>query len=134
MGVFVAPDSPYNVSHILIDNKTNQTAEIQAGIMGLMVAQSLQSVFQVSVGGLSQVVIKADSEYFVKGMTEWIPKWERNGYKTAKGQPVVNQELFRSAMSWVKKLEGSGTTVQFWHVYREMNKDADWLANLALDS
>lgn len=28
--------------------------------------------------GLHQVVMKADSEYIVKGVTEWMPKWEKN--------------------------------------------------------
>jgi ribonuclease HI len=39
------------------------------------------------------VTIKADSEYLVNGMTEWILKWEKNGYTNAKGTRVVNREL-----------------------------------------
>lgn len=41
-----------------------------------------------------QVVIKADSEYLVDGMTAWIAKWQRNGFRNCAGQPVANGELF----------------------------------------
>lgn len=41
------------------------------------------------------VDVKTDSTYLAKGMTQWVRKWERNGYRTAKGTPVVNAHIFQ---------------------------------------
>lgn len=35
-----------------------------------------------------------DSEYLKKGISEWIAGWKRKGWKTAKGEPVLNQDLW----------------------------------------
>ncbi len=40
----------------------------------------------------SEVVATTDSQYVVKGMTEWIGGWIRNGWKTASKQPVKNKQ------------------------------------------
>ena len=66
-------------------------------------------------------------------MTEWVAKWQMNGWKTAKGGDVVNRGLFEELLEQVEKLEDTGVTVLFWHVRREFNGEADRLANLALD-
>lgn len=78
------------------------------------------------------MVIKADSEYLVKGTTEWIFKWGTNGYRTSKGTPVTNSALFQKLQALVSKLNGLNVEVLFWHVQREFNKEADELANKAL--
>jgi ribonuclease HI len=50
---------------------------------------------------LHAIVIKADSDYLVKGMTEWVFKWETNGYKTAKRKLVENAKLFQELRALV---------------------------------
>ncbi|CAG9939383.1 unnamed protein product [Clonostachys rosea f. rosea IK726] len=80
---------------------------------------------------LDTVVIKADSEYLVKGMTEWVFKWETNGYKPANRKPVKNSKLFQELHALIKELNTSNVKVFFWQVPREMNKEADRLANEA---
>lgn len=35
-----------------------------------------------------------DSEYLKNGITNWIRGWQRNGWKTASGDPVQNRELW----------------------------------------
>lgn len=37
--------------------------------------------------------IRMDSQYAMKAVTAWLPGWKRNGWKTAAGKPVANQEL-----------------------------------------
>jgi ribonuclease HI len=81
----------------------------------------------------THVIIKADSGYLMNGMTEWILKWEKNGYTNAKGTKVVNRELFEECQREVRWLEERGAIVQFWHVKRKWNKKPDDLANAALD-
>ncbi|MER7106969.1 ribonuclease H family protein [Streptomyces sp. NPDC000229] len=37
--------------------------------------------------------VRMDSQYAMKAVTQWLPNWKRNGWKTAAGKPVANQEL-----------------------------------------
>lgn len=48
-----------------------------------------------------KVLIYTDSEYVMKGITEWIKKWQAKGWKTTNKKPVLNQDL------WQKLLEVS---------------------------
>jgi ribonuclease HI len=132
IGVFVADDSLYNVSKLFSDaNLMNQRAELAAGLMGLTQALAIKThAFE----DLSFVVIKADSEYLVKGMTEWVFKWKSNGYRNVKGTEVVNGDLFEALERKVEELNGLGVEVRFWHVPRDWNQDVDGLANEALDA
>lgn len=37
--------------------------------------------------------VRMDSQYAMKAVTTWLPGWKRNGWKTAAGKPVANQDL-----------------------------------------
>ncbi|GHE47950.1 ribonuclease HI [Streptomyces capitiformicae] len=39
------------------------------------------------------IEIRMDSQYAMKAVTTWLPGWKRNGWRTAAGKPVANQEL-----------------------------------------
>lgn len=43
----------------------------------------------------AQVRIYIDSQYVMKGMTEWLAGWKRRGWKTADRQPVKNMDLWQ---------------------------------------
>lgn len=43
----------------------------------------------------AQLKIRSDSQYVIKGITEWRAGWERRKWRTAGGQPVKNAELWR---------------------------------------
>jgi len=55
-----------------------------------------------------RVVVTTDSQYLVKGMTEWIAGWQRRGWMNSKKEPVLNRELWeelvllagRHAIEW----------------------------------
>lgn len=49
-----------------------------------------------------KVEVHTDSEYVMKGMTQWIENWQKKGWKTASKKPVENQDL------WKKLLIASG--------------------------
>lgn len=59
---------------------TNNQMELQALIEGLKNAPRARPL-----------KIVTDSEYLVKGVTQWMKSWIRNGWKTASKQPVKNQ-------------------------------------------
>lgn len=41
-----------------------------------------------------EVVLTTDSQYLVKGMTEWIQGWIRKGWKNSKNEDVLNRDLW----------------------------------------
>ncbi len=43
----------------------------------------------------TQVRICTDSQYVMKGMTEWLAGWKRRGWLTADRQPVKNVDLWQ---------------------------------------
>ena len=42
-----------------------------------------------------KVRLTTDSTYLQKGITEWIHKWKRNGWRTAAKKPVKNVDLWQ---------------------------------------
>jgi ribonuclease HI len=64
---------------------TNNKMELTAAIVGLREALA---------SGAGEVSVLSDSEYVVRGMTEWLRGWERKGWRTTTGQPVKNRELW----------------------------------------
>lgn len=42
-----------------------------------------------------QVTITTDSQYVMKGMTEWLPGWKARNWRTASKQPVKNADLWQ---------------------------------------
>ncbi|CAM5743169.1 ribonuclease H [Streptomyces hirsutus] len=55
--------------------------------------------------------VRMDSQYAMKAVTTWLPGWKRNGWRTAAGKPVANQEL-------VVSIDGllQGRSVEFRYV------------------
>ena len=43
----------------------------------------------------ARVRIFTDSQYVMKGITEWLPAWKRRGWKTVDRQPVKNADLWQ---------------------------------------
>ena len=44
----------------------------------------------------STVVIHTDSKYVMDGITQWLPRWKKNGWKTSDKKPVKNEDLWRA--------------------------------------
>jgi len=42
----------------------------------------------------SKVRIYTDSRYLLDGITKWLPKWQKNNFKTSSGKPVKNRDLW----------------------------------------
>jgi len=67
-------------------NTTNNRMEMQAAIAALE--------FWQQHGQGKSITLLTDSQYVIKGVTEWIRSWRRKGWKTASGQPVLNRDLW----------------------------------------
>jgi ribonuclease HI len=101
---------------------TNNRMELAGAIEGL---RALREICEVE--------IVTDSKYLKNGITEWIQKWKRNGWKTAAKKPVVNQDLWTALDALV-----AGHTVNWvWtkgHASHGDNNRADELATTAARS
>lgn len=98
---------------------TNQRMEMMAAIKAL----------EAITPRICAVTIISDSQYLVKGMTEWMEGWKRKGWKNSKKKPVENRDLWERLdelrqrhgdvrWEWVKGHNGD-----------PMNEEVDMLAN-----
>lgn len=71
---------------------TNNRMELTAVIEALRKAQEI-IMSEDELG--ETVVLHTDSIYVKKGITEWIQRWETNGWRTAGKKPVKNKDLWR---------------------------------------
>ncbi len=74
------------------------------------------------------VVLHVDSTYVMKGVTEWMRGWKRNGWMTSTRQPVKNADLWRALDAELAR----HTVTWRWvkgHAGDPGNERADALAN-----
>jgi ribonuclease HI len=64
---------------------TNNRMEIMAAIRAL---EALRKP--------STVIIHTDSRYLLDGVTKWLDRWKRNGWRTADKKPVKNPDLWQA--------------------------------------
>ena len=76
----------------------------------------------------SRVILHTDSQYVMKGMTEWIRGWKAKGWKTAAKEPVKNADLWRTLDEAVARHEIQWVWVK-GHSGHNGNERADALAN-----
>jgi len=76
-------------------------------------------------------IIATDSQYVVKGITEWLPTWKSKNWMTSKGTSPANLDLFLRVEEEVIRLEKENIPVGFWYIPRVHNAVADSLAKTA---
>ncbi len=79
------------------------------------------------------IVLTSDSQYVLKGITEWIEGWKRKAWKTASGKPVKNQDLWQDLSIQEQRHEIQWCWVK-GHAGHEMNERVDNLAREAAES
>lgn len=78
-----------------------------------------------------EVSLFTDSQYVIKGITEWLEGWKRKGWRTSTKKPVLNDDLW-------KRLDALNTHHSVsWHWVRghsghRENELVDALANRAI--
>jgi len=99
---------------------TNNIMEMKAAIVAL---NELKEPCKVS--------LTTDSQYLVKGATEWMFNWVKKGWMTASRQPVKNKELWLE----VFRLNKEHKITWIWtrgHSGHPENERCDQLANEAI--
>lgn len=66
---------------------TNNRMELSAAIEALRLLKRPCSV-----------TVTTDSQYLVKGITEWITSWQSNGWRNSKKEPVLNRDLWEQLL------------------------------------
>ncbi|MGQ0741754.1 MAG: ribonuclease HI [Alphaproteobacteria bacterium] len=101
---------------------TNNRMELTAAI------RALQALRQPS-----KVILHTDSRYLIDGITQWLPKWQAKGWKTADKKPVKNEDLWRALAA-----EAARHTIKWrWvasHSGHDDNERVDRLAKAAIPS
>ncbi|MBV9385514.1 MAG: ribonuclease HI [Chroococcidiopsidaceae cyanobacterium CP_BM_ER_R8_30] len=67
---------------------TNNRMEMQAAIAALTLLASAEQS--------EPVTLYTDSEYLLKGVTQWVKGWKKKGWKTAQGKDVLNRDLWET--------------------------------------
>ncbi|HLQ86785.1 MAG TPA: ribonuclease HI [Salinisphaeraceae bacterium] len=103
------------------EQTTNNRMELTAAIRAL---EALQRACRVE--------LYTDSNYLRQGITQWLPRWQRNGWRTSAKKPVKNADLWQRlhtacaqdeiAWHWVKGHSGDPG-----------NEAVDALANRGID-
>lgn len=96
---------------------TNNRMELTA------VIEALQSLKRSS-----RVCIHTDSQYVLKGITEWLPNWKRRGWRTSANAPVKNLDLWQRLDELVSQHQVDWLWVK-GHNGHPGNERADALAN-----
>lgn len=79
------------------------------------------------------VCLTTDSQYLVKGMTEWMPGWIRKGWVNSKKEPVVNRDLWEQLLELSRRHEITWVWVRGHDGHAE-NERCDELARNAIIS
>jgi ribonuclease HI len=101
---------------------TNNRMELMAAIAGLEALRRR-----------CDVVLTTDSQYVMRGVEEWMPRWIAKGWRTAGGDPVKNRDL------WERLAAAVATHAVRWkwvrgHTGHAENERVDALARAAAES
>ena len=99
---------------------TNNRMEIMAVIQAL---EALKRPCRVRV--------TTDSQYVKRGVTEWMARWKRNGWRTADRKPVKNRDLWERLDKALSRHELQWHWVK-GHAGHPENERADQLANMGI--
>jgi ribonuclease HI len=114
--VILEPDGETVQRHKgFIGHGTNQIAELTAAIEGLS---------RIPAG--ASVKLISDSQYVLKGLTEWRKGWVARGFKNSKGEPVANQPLWKK-LYLVADARKVTTEWVKGHAGNKYNEEADQL-------
>ena len=99
---------------------TNNRMELMAAI------QALETLTKPC-----KVELHTDSQYVMKGISEWIHSWKRRGWRTADNKPVKNDDLWRRLDEARQRHDVQWRWVK-GHAGHEHNERADVLAGQGL--
>lgn len=101
---------------------TNNRMELTAAINGLNAVTRPMTIY-----------LYTDSKYVMTGVTDWMPRWKANGWKTAAKKAVANQDLWQLLDTAVARHQVRWHWVK-GHAGNHLNERCDRLARIAAES
>jgi ribonuclease HI len=98
------------------DSKTNNRAEYTAAI------RAIEAADKEDPSKTEPLCIYTDSELLINTVTKWMHSWQRNGWKKASSEPIMNEDLVRRLFDLIAQ---SSRKVRWIHVKAHTNGD-DW--------
>jgi ribonuclease HI len=134
-GVFFGAGSPFNTYGLLPSAlpQTSTRAEIEA------LSQALKTIEAITDKdySLTRIKIATDSSFLVDAMSRHVERWIKDKGLRANGkEKVVHFEAMKQLhekLDYMEFSDAGGREIMFWHVPRELNREADALANKALN-
>ena len=114
----------YNGKEKELSGSANPTTNNQMEMMAAI--EALESLNRPC-----KVKLTTDSTYVRQGITEWLPRWRLNGWKTAARKPVKNAELWQRLSSAAERHQVEWHWVK-GHSGHAENDRADALATSAI--
>lgn len=78
------------------------------------------------------IEVYTDSVYVQKGITEWLSKWQANGWKNSKKEAVKNSDLWKELASLAEQHQITWNWVK-GHNNDRYNERADYLARRGIE-
>ncbi|PSN61738.1 ribonuclease H-like protein [Corynespora cassiicola Philippines] len=132
-GIYFGEGSPYNSAGLIESSipQTSTRAEIEALKHALDIIEDITDKDL----RLQHIKIATDSSYLVDAMSTHIYKWIENGGQGSRGKIRHFDRLkeIHRKLDYMEYGDEGGREVEFWLIPREMNREADGLANAALD-
>lgn len=116
-----ADDGVEEVCYDYEPSTTNNRMELTA------VLEALRSIPEGS-----SVQLFSDSQYVVKGMSEWVAGWQKRNWRKADGKPVLNDDIWKQLVDVTANREVQWSWVE-GHAGHDENERCDALANRAID-
>ena len=115
---------------LIIDDKGNRHTltgtqeDVTNNIMELTaLIEALKYIRDNQLDSQYEIEIFSDSQYVIKGLTDWWPNWEANNYQTRTG-PVKNLELWKELVALTKVVKSKLTWVK-GHALNEKHNEVD---------
>lgn len=115
----------FNHNEKILSGCEQYTTNNRMELMGVI--QGLSALNQRCI-----VDLYTDSQYVKNGCEKWMHKWVKTSWKTSKGHPVSNQDLWMRLYDLYHKHQVN----LFWvpgHSGHPLNEKADLIANQALE-
>ncbi|XP_060863606.1 uncharacterized protein LOC132940171 isoform X1 [Metopolophium dirhodum] len=120
-GVWFGNHHPLNLSIKVPGTQTNNNAEIFS---------TIKAIERVYSTGLTRISIHTDSDFVIKSVNEWMPRWLAKGWKTSAGAEVKNKEMFMILNKRIKSMDSVSWSYVPGHKGITGNEEADKLARI----
>lgn len=109
-----------NISKKMPEGTTNNKCELLAILVCFHIIQHYKDVI-----GSVPIKIISDSKYSIQAITQWIPNWKSNGWKTSSGSQVKNLELMNELDTIYHQLLEYGVKVELQHQNSHTSLDVE---------